>query len=401
MDSEFLRVQRDVEETERKPRSGHPTGWEPKLVVDGAKAELVSRAVSRDEPAPGWEDELRSRGGDPTRWKPSGPVRFSSWDAQVKGGDVVQMHAYRWNLVPVGEDDDGVNLDELIREVKRSKKKSPENHGGTERAFVVCLSDWQAGKPEGGGVEALIQRLETLREAVPHRVRQLKKAGVPIDRLYIATMGDLVEGCDGHYPAQPFGVELTRRQQETLVRRQLVAMVTEWSQLAPKVVVAAVPGNHGENRRDGKMFTSFEDNGDLAVVEQLGEILAANPESFGHVRVVLADGDMTLTLDVAGKVVGFAHGHQARGSGTAQQKIGRWWEAKMKAQHRIGDADILVTGHYHHLVLVQDGPRTHMQCPANDGGSRWFEEQGGPETLCGTLSFTVDAGGWANLELIR
>lgn len=401
MASDFLKVQRDLEDAVR-PRQQHPTGWEPKLVVEGERAELVSRPVPGQDPAPGWEDELRSRGGDPTRWKPSGPVRFSSWDAQLKGGEIVQMHAYRWNLVPASslqvED-----VDKLVTKVAKQRKRPPKVELEQPRALVVCLSDWQAGKQEGGGHEALIERVLKLKQMVPDRVRQLKGAGRPIDRLLVVTMGDLVEGCGGspHYPMQDFSVELDRRQQVKLVRRLLVELLSDWASLAPNVVVGAVPGNHGELRVAGKAVTTFEDNDDVAVVEMAAEILQANDHAFGHVRFVIPDGDLTITLEpVPGQVVGFAHGHQARRGSTPHAKQQAWWSGKSQARHPIGDADILVTGHYHFLQVVVDGPRTWMQCPALDGGSRWFQESGGPTTRCGTLTFTLDGDGWADLAML-
>jgi len=399
-DNPFLRVQQDVDEAS-VARAKHPTGWEPRLVIEGDKADLVSRAVASDAPAPGWEDELRERGGDPTRWRPAGPVRFSSWDAQVKGGDVVQMHAYRWNLVPMHAAVVDLDLDETIKRIRRHRKERPQLEGASTRAMVVALADWQAGKRDGGGIETLIARIESLRDALPDRVRQLRKAGVPIDALYIVSLGDLVEGCGDHYPMQTFSVELDGRQQERVVRRLLVELITAWSSLAPQIVVACVPGNHGERRRDGKAYTTLEDNVDLSVVEQVGEILAQNPDAYGHVRFAIPDGDLTLTLDVAGTVVGFAHGHQARGGSSPQAKLMKFWRDKGQSRHRLGDADVLVTGHYHHLQIVQDGPRTWMQAPANDGGSRWYEETGGASTRAGTLTFTVDTDGWANVQILR
>jgi UDP-2,3-diacylglucosamine pyrophosphatase LpxH len=79
----------------------------------------------------------------------------------------------------------------------------------------------------------------------------------------------------------------------------------------------------------------------------------------------------------------------------------KFWRDKGQSRHRLGDADVLVTGHYHHLQIVQDGPRTWMQAPANDGGSRWYEETGGASTRAGTLTFTVDTDGWANVQILR
>ncbi|HEY7821384.1 MAG TPA: hypothetical protein VIG24_01050, partial [Acidimicrobiia bacterium] len=81
-------------------------------------------------------------------------------------------------------------------------------------------------------------------------------------------------------------------------------------------------------------------------------------------------------------------------------KARRWWQGKMAAQHPAGDATVLVYGHWHHLQVLQDGPRTIMGCPSNDGGSRWFEERGGPTTACGTLTFVCEGGGWRDLAVL-
>jgi predicted phosphodiesterase len=390
---EFLAVQRDLEEASR-PRPKHPNGWEPG--VDTARRSVT---ILSDDAAPpsDWSEIVRQFALDPAEWTvdESQPVQVRTWDS----GDR-RMFYYRAAIRPL-RDATRVDLDALIARVRRAKKSPHTRSDGVERALVVAISDWQAGKDDGDGVEGLVARVERLRTAVPERIRQLKKAGVPIDRLYVCAMGDLVEGCDGHYAQQTYSVALDRRDQVKLVRRMLVDCLTSWARVVPQIVVTAVPGNHGENRRDGRSFTTFEDNDDLAIVEQVGEILGANPDAYGHVRFVLPDRDLTLTLDVAGTVVGFAHGHQARkGSGPAA-RIAKWWADKAVARHRIGDADVLITGHYHHLQIVQDGSRTWFQCPALDGGSRWFEEQGGSTTLAGTLTMTIDAAGWGNVEVLR
>jgi len=250
-----------------------------------------------------------------------------------------------------------------------------------------------------------VERLLRLKDAVPARLVELKRQGRPVDMLYVVGMGDMIENCgNDHYAMQDFATGqsgLDRRGQVRLVRRMLVELLSAWAGKVPTMVVGAVPGNHGENRRNGRAFTTFEDNDDLAVFEQVGEVFAANPDAFGHVKFVLADGDMTLTLNIAGTIVAFAHGHQFKGSGKPQQKAEAWWKGKQAARHRAGDADLLVWGHYHYLVCVEDGPRTYLQCPAMDGGSRWFEEGGGSRTRTGTLTFTVDGDGWDDLKVLR
>jgi len=391
-DYEFLAVRRDIEDAQPRKRS-HPTGWEPGVDTSTRTLTVVSDLTS---PPTDWSDIIRELGLDPKSWTvdETQPCQVRSWDSGSQ-----RLYYYRATIIPVHEYR-AVDVDQLVREIKRRKpaKRQPVETG---RSLVVCLADWQAGKPENGGKDALIERLLSLRDELPRHLRRLKRAGVEVDSIYCVTMGDLIEGCDGHYEQQTFGVELDRRQQVKLVRRMLVELITEWSKHTSRLVVGAVPGNHGEHRKGGKSFTTFEDNDDLAVVEQAAEILSMNDDAFGHVRFVIPDGDMTITLDISGTVVAFAHGHQARGGGSPQAKLHRWWTGKQHAQHPVGDASILVSGHYHHLHVVEDGPRTWMQCPANDGGSRWFEEGGGGETRCGTLTFVVDQNGWSNMEVLR
>jgi hypothetical protein len=388
---EFLKVQRDIADAS-VPRRSHPKGWEPG--IDTAKGVLTVEAG--ETPPSDWAAIIRELGLDPAVWTvdESQPVQVRSWDS----GDR-RCWYYRATVMPVTGVTAVGDVDDLIREVKRRKRKPPEDILA-ERALVVALADWQAGKADHGGVEALVERLMALKDAVPARIKEAQRTGAPISALYVIGMGDMVEGCDGHYDQQTFSVALDRRQQVKLVRRILTMMLTEWAKLPVKIVVGAVPGNHGENRRGGKSFTSFEDNDDLAVFEQVQEILAANSDAFGHISWVIPDGDMTLTLDICGTVVAFAHGHQFTGSGVPVAKARTWWKGKMAAMHPVGDASCLVFGHYHHLNLLQDGPRTIFGCPSNDGGSRWFEERGGPTTACGTLTFVADQDGWHDLRIL-
>jgi predicted phosphodiesterase len=344
---------------------------------------------------PNWDEVVGQLGFDPGVWEVDRrfPVQVRSWDA----ADGQRLFYYKASVVPKLEFKEDVG--ELVREVRRRKLgRVPVAESG--RWLVVCLADWQAGKSDHGGVEALLERLYRLRDLVPERVRELRRAGRPVEGLLVMGLGDMVEACDGHYAMQTFQVELDQRQQERLVRRVLVDLLGVWVKLAPKMIVGAVPGNHGEARKGGKAFTSFDDNNDLKVFETVQEILSRNPETFGHVGWVIPDGDMAAVVELSGQKLAFAHGHQARAGSGPAGKLKNWWQAKMYTDHPVGEAKILVSGHYHHLQVVQDGVRTWFQCPANDGGSRWFEEQGGATTRCGTLTFTVDVDGWDDLKVL-
>lgn len=160
----------------------------------------------------------------------------------------------------------------------------------------------------------------------------------------------------------------------------------------------------GNSRRNGKAFTTFDDNDDVAIFEQLAEVFAGRP-AFKHVSFVLPTKDMTVTLDVFGEVLGLAHGHQCRGR-NSRKAVFDWWKSKALARHPLAEASVLVTGHRHHLLLSEfaawdGGQRVWIQCPTLEGGSRWWTEQGGMPSLPGTLSFTLGEGGLADLEVFR
>ena len=373
-----------------RPSRQHPSGWEPG--VDTARGVVVSPPSDSSEP-PDWAEILEEFRLDPARWQvDSDSVNVRTWDAAVGAGEVRRFFYFKADVRP-RQSSDSVDVDGLMKVIARHRFKRPVEVD-TDVALVVCLADWQTG---GDDPVAFTESVLAMKNRVVERIKTVQP-----QRLVVVGMGDMIEGCDGHYAMQTFQTGASglngRRDQMKLARRLLVDLVQEWARHVPEMVVSAVPGNHGENRKNGKAFTTFEDNDDIAVFEQTAEIFGANPETYGHVRFVLPDEDMCLTLDVYGTVVGFIHGHQARRGATPQQKLLNWWMRKGYADHPVGDAHVLVSGHFHTLQVAQDGTRTWFQCPAM-AQSRWWEESGGARTATGTLTFTIGGDGWDNLKL--
>jgi hypothetical protein len=252
-----------------------------------------------------------------------------------------------------------------------------------------------------GGTPEFIERLlETFDRLEQHAKSLRKRYG--ITTVYLVGLGDLIENCDGHYAAQTFSVDLDRREQCRLVRRLILDVVERFVKLGWQIVVGAVPGNHGENRRNGKAFTNvFMDNDDLAVVEQCAEIWEHNAERYGQVSVptgAIAE-DHTMTLNICGVSVGFAHGHQMRAN-----QAPLWWQKQAHGKQAIGSADILVSGHYHHFACSEGSGRFWVQVPAMDGGSRWWTAQTGASSPSGMLTFIAGKGcgerGWSDLVIL-
>lgn len=362
--------------------------WRPGVVFDGSRGELTTKPQS--EPVGSWDDHLREWGFDPAIYEIVEPVRMSTWQTY----DERQLWAYKAQI----RTRSGVTLDELealcapVKKDRRKVKARPAGMG----TLVVPIGDWQIGKDDGDGLEGTVARIEASFEAILERVKYLRKAGHQIGHLLVVSLGDLGEGCFGHYEQQTFSVELDRRDQNKVVRRLARNLLMLLAPEFDEVTVAAVAGNHGENRRASKSFTTTNDNDDIAVFEAVAEALAIDPERYGHIRWLLPRGELSVSLKVGEKIVGLAHGHQSRSG-----DVGKWWEGQALGRRAVSDADLLITGHFHHFRMVEVAKgRWWLQVPAMDGGSNWFEESAGRGSTAGQVTFLLSDQGWSELAVV-
>jgi predicted phosphodiesterase len=307
------------------------------------------------------------------------PVQVRTWDAAVGNGEVRTMWYYRASVQQRGAKPD-VDIADLIAQVKRRRSPAAAPRP-IDSAFVAPLSDWQVGK---AGTNNAVGRIAIAADDAAREAKRRKP-----DAVYLLGLGDIVEQCSGHYDQQEFTTELNRRDQMNVARRLIVRWVEAFADIAPRVIVAAVGGNHGENRRKGKSFTDFGDNDDVAVFEAVRDICAASA-SLAHVSFALPREQLTLTLDIAGTITGIAHGHQAR---AGKDPVEEWWKNQAFGLRPVGDASVLITGHRHHFRAVHDGPRWRIQTPTMDSGSQWFDETAGRPSQPGQLVFTMTAEG--------
>jgi predicted phosphodiesterase len=373
-----------------RQRNPHPQGFEPGVRWDGHSGELNTGPLTAVPTC--WDDLLRMWDLDPEQVEVVEPVERRSWDAAVGGGVTQRMNYYkakvrRRSTAP------GADVEALCKQISKHRPNKTRPTGN--RALMVCLADWQIGKPDGDGTTGTVNRVLAMIDAVTNHTRELRKQGVTLGALYVVGLGDLIENCAEHYAQQTFRAELNLTEQVRVVRRLLVKALTTWAPLFEQVIVPCVPGNHGENRRGGKSFTDFTDNHDTAVFEQAAAVLEANPQAYGHVSFLFPTGqDLTVTLDVKGTTVALAHGHQMRGGAH------KWWAEQSHGMRSVGDATLLLSGHYHHLRLEQPGARTWIQAPALDGGSDWWTNQTGQLSAPGTLTLVVGGGGWDHLRVL-
>lgn len=365
------------------PRRERGAEWQAGVVWDGTQGQITTGALEGDE-APDWDGVLRIWGLDPSKFRVVEPILFNVW------GDPLGTLNRQWKgkVVQRGPET-GMDTTELIEEAKKHKPSKAQPMTG-EGVWNIVMADWQIGKEEGGGSKATVARVLEKIEKAAHRAEELRRMKRPLGRLNILWTGDSVEGCMGHYDIQTFSVDLDRREQVRVVRQLLLAAIKRWAPLFEEVVVVAVAGNHGENRNaNGKAFTTLGDNDDLAVVEQVRDAIEMNPETYGHVNFVFPKDHLTVTVESAGWILGLTHGHVARNSGGTEAKLHTWFNKMAGTRQPIGDADILVTGHYHHLRYADWGGCQWLQAPALDGGSEWWRLQGGGVSEAGLLTFAT------------
>ena len=381
----------------------HPKGWEPG--IDTSKNIIVSKplpkAIKPEDHK--WDIYLAELGFDPKEFEIIEPFEVRTWTANMGAGETEQFYYYKAKIIsknPISSKD--FDYKNLLKEIKAYKGQPQKITGNS--SFVVCLSDWQMGKRDGDGTQGIVKRIEQMIPDVTARIKDLKKNGVDLANLYVFGLGDIVEGCDGFYPMQEFSVEYDLRRQKMIARRLLIKAIKTWAPLFKNVVVACVPGNHGENRKNGKAFTSFGDNFDVSLFDEAQEILSENP-AFKKIKFIIPENELWITLDVSGTIIGLAHGHQFRTGGRySHQKAVAWLSGQAFGMTDVGDSDILISGHFHHLFVVNEGKRTLMQCPSVDGGSEWFENMTGKTSYSGTLTFSITPGKtqlpWDNLRVI-
>jgi hypothetical protein len=382
-----------------------PPGWEPGVVWDGKKGSITTGTLS--EPPKDWSDLLLARGLDPEIYEIlSDTIKWTSYDGWKRDDPdspaySAICYSYKADIrMKVAYSAIPEDVYQAARKAKKPRKVPPTGEGH----FVIALSDWQTGNMDGGGVDSQAEAIANLVDILPDHLADLRRAGNKIGHVLVAGLGDLVEGTCGHYPAQQYRIQLDRREQIKLVRRGIRDIVMELAKHADKVTVTAVGGNHGENRNAaGKAFTTTADNDDVAVFEQVAEILAVNPEAFGHVGFRLPLERLHTSIELSGHIVAFTHGHLSKPGPNAAQAVWNWWKEQSmgRAFPAIADADILVTGHYHHFNCKEQEGRALFVCPSLTQVGEYFTDAYGVKTRIGTLTFTVDPDGWNNLNILK
>src|SRR5699024_10595228 len=362
----------------------HPTGFDPGHQWDGNEGWVNTGPITGERPTT-WDAQIRDAGFDPDDVEVIEPVQVRGWDSQTADG-VVRMHYYR---LQVRRRTIKRSIDELVKAAKRRPRKPVPATDATS-AFVVALGDLQLGKVDGDGVEGTVARFLDKSQQAADRYKRLRKNGT-VGPLYLFHLGDCIEGMVSQGGDQTWRTTLTTTEQVRLYRRLLIEQIKLFAPITDQLVMAGVPGNHDEAHRPIHTY------GDSWAIESIAAVKDALDlaGTYEHVTMLAPQRDeLTLTLDVCGTVVGLAHGHQAR-SGDYK----KWWQGQMLGRQPIGDADLLIFGHLHHLRVERES-RSFWQTPALESESTWFRHRYGGVSEPGIITAVVGGGRWSSMEVL-
>lgn len=379
-------------------RGKHPNGWQPGLEMNGDVGTITVGLVTKE---PDWTDLLKVWNLDPEQYEVVEPAQYRAWDTNMGEGVVQRMFYFRATIITrrVG----GADYNALVKEIRSWKPRKKAAQAAGSLSFVWVIADLQVGKPDGGeGSEAIVARYLQGIEDIKARVKELRSQGRAIGTLYVCGVGDCIENVKGHYAQQAFRADLNLTQQVRVMRRLVVRAVKELAPLFEHVVIACVPGNHGEASRNeaGKSDTDFSDNWDVEVFSSAYDALKENP-AFDNVSFIAPRGqELTLTLDISGTITTLAHGHQFPSGSAKQSGAEKWWADMAHGMQQAGESVLLIAGHLHHLVIRRQGAKTFLQAPALDGGSDWYRAISGMDSPPGIVTLVVGDGYWRDLAIL-
>ena len=395
---EFAKTVQDRTPKTSKKKIEHPKGFNPSLSFSQKtkSGEIVS--TPQKENKVDWKEQLESYfGSDAKNYKvlqDTAEIRF--WD--MAGNPPQRLYYFKAKIVSNKAYMPDEDFKKLLNAAKKKKPTPKKKVNKNSKTFCIALSDWQIGKE---GTEATIERWMTAIPKIKEQIKTLRKSET-IDQLFIAGLGDIVEGWTGFYAQQEFTVELDYRQQQKVARRMAYTALKELVPMFDKTVVSFIAGNHGEPRNSGKSFTTFSDNRDIMLGEELAEIFKEAPAYKDKIDFIMPDA-LSITLDISDTIVTLVHGHQMRGGGNPQAKARTWLANQSLARSEIADSDLLLMGHYHFFSAYEsDGKRLILQAPSLDSGSIWFDNTNGGRNSAGVLTLVIGGSEkWSNIRVIR
>jgi hypothetical protein len=378
----------------RRPRANHPKGFEPGVKFDalGNPEQITTPPTAHLGTEDDWNRAVEAMGYTvPAGYRlrlVEAKYDPAAWHRDAQGEDAVTraVWRYRFAVEQITGVDEAFDHTAFLKSLRRNRTAVKPTHTGPA-TFGMSWNDWQTGKAEGGGTEALLERYHGQIATSKARIAELRKIGRNLGHLFVIGGGDIIEGCT-IFPHQMMHIDADRRRQVDIASDMVLYGLDELAPAFESVTVLVVGGNHGENRIDGHK-TNRSDNDDCLVFE-IAAKAAARDDRLAHVNFVIAQGEPAKTIDVNGWIYATTHGQAfGKGAGRPEQKAHNWYKGQAGGRFPAGDADVLVSHHYHHKAERDWGACLWVQTPANDGGSLQHTDLTGESAESGMLTWVV------------
>jgi hypothetical protein len=383
----------------RRPRRTHPRGDEFSVRYDAAQGVVEVEGPGAQVAIGTAEQQWRADIERVTGFTVPEHRQVELTDVR-RWGDQAEPYVYcRYRISDRESAVERLDAEDLVRAVKAVRRKAAPSPAGNGRALIVPWADLQIGKVGSrGDSEDLVNRVLEKLDALEVHARRVKA-----DTAYLIDVGDCVESFE-NAPQQAFTNDLSFPEQLRLARRLFTEAALRLAKLHSRVVCAGIPSNHGRWRRGKDALGKPGDDYGIETLVSVADAFKLNPEALGHVSFVVPDvWQESLALDVHGTILGVVHGHQVN----RPERLATWWAGQAHGGQPVADADILLSGHFHHLWVAATGRSAHtgrskwlIQAPTLDNGSDWYRLRSGHDSDPALLVFTVDSTGWDGLKLL-
>jgi hypothetical protein len=369
------------------PKVTVPDEYSPSVSFDGNGGEAVLPPVQGDNPVD-IEGFLIEAGINPKEIEIVGEPRISRWQvARPFPLEPMWMTSVRIRWRRINPE---LSLPLLYKLAKKTKPVTPKPVV-SGKALVVLWSDLQVGKVDHrGGVEALIYRVAETQVKLINKVKQVKP-----ETIIFCDVGDTIENfgnaADMH---QLQSNDLSIMQQVDLATSLAWETLKMLTKYAP-VKYLTVGSNHCQWRVNKQRVGKVTDDWGVHIgrtLARLSKEVGLNIEFFEPQQ-----HDESLAYDVFGDkfhILGLWHGHQS----PRPDQVPTWWRQQAFGKQPIHAATIGVSGHFHHLRVLELGStprgtsRFWVQASTLDNGSNWWRTTAGEDSQPGLVCFELVKG---------
>lgn len=365
-----------LENLEPAPKIQFQPNFRPGVEFDGTEGTATTEGLAEQ---PNFDDFLRERGYPPEKYEVVGTPRTSQW--QKYDGDWLTSYRFSFRKRNLA-----IDLPTLLSEARKAKAVVTKPTGD-EKALIVCPADLQVGKVGSrGNSKDLIARV--MRSFT--RIEAMAKQG-RYEHIYILDLGDIIESVSNKASLNQLeSNDLSPMQQVDLAASLMFDLIKRLVKYAP-VTYGSIASNHCQNRMNGQQIgrPGLDDWG-IVITQQLRRLTTELEWKVNY--LIPQPHDEGFAFQYGVNTVGVIHGHQVN----RPDSIPSWWEKQTFGNQFSAACNLLLTAHFHHLVVkelgqhVSGGSRYWVQAPTSDNGSDWFRLNQGSDSATGILTLELD-----------